>query len=163
AGTLVLRRRNDRGAAPRSRGRELHARRHRVGRSPTMGRHPRTRWETRCSPAVVDRIARDRARRTPVRRRQDAFGERAQLVVGAGGAIGDWIANNFYTLDAESEKGILAAMVPLDNYLADLNSGQAWYRPSYLLVAVLKHERVACRVQAAFERVYNHFYRHQLV
>ena len=83
--------------------------------------------------------------------------------VGAGGAIGDWIANNFYTLDAESEKGILAAMVPLDNYLADLNSGQAWYRPSYLLVAVLKHERVACRVQAAFERVYNHFYRHQLV
>src|SRR6266536_2614422 len=83
--------------------------------------------------------------------------------VGAGGAIGDWIANNFYTLDAESEKGILAAMVPLDNYLADLNSGQAWYRPSYLLVAVLKSRRVACRVQAAFERVYNHFYRHQLV
>lgn len=83
--------------------------------------------------------------------------------VGAGGAIGDWIANNFYTLDAESEKGILAAMVPLDNYLADLNSGQAWYRPSYLLVAVLKRDRTACRVQAAFERVYNHFYRHQLV
>jgi hypothetical protein len=83
--------------------------------------------------------------------------------IGAGGAIGDWIANNFYTLDAESEKGILAAMVPLDNYLADLNSGQAWYRPSYLLVAVLKSERVACRVQAALERAYNHFYRHQLV
>ncbi len=83
--------------------------------------------------------------------------------VGAGGAIGDWIANNFYTLDAESEKGILAAMVPLDNYLADLNSGQAWYRPSYLLVAVLKSGRVACRVQAALERTYNHFYRHQLV
>ena len=59
-------------------------RRHRVGRSPTMGRHPRTRWETRCSPAIVDRIARDRARRTAVRRRQDAFGERAQLVVRTG-------------------------------------------------------------------------------
>jgi len=83
--------------------------------------------------------------------------------IGVGGAIDDWIANNFYTLDAESEKGILAAMVPLDNYLADLNSGQAWYRPSYLLVAVLKSERVASGVQAAFERTYNHFYRHQLV
>jgi hypothetical protein len=83
--------------------------------------------------------------------------------VGADGAMGDWIANNFYTLDAESEKGIIAAMVPLDNYLADLNSGQAWYRPSYLLVAVLRNERVASQVQAALERTYNHFYRHQLV
>ena len=83
--------------------------------------------------------------------------------VGAGGAMGDWIANNFYTLDAESEKAIIAAMVPLDNYLADLNSGQAWYRPSYLLVAVLRNERVARQVQAALERTYNHFYRHQLV
>ena len=53
------------------------------------------------------------------------------------GAIGDWLVNNFYTLDTESEKGILAAPVPLDNYLADLNAGQAWYRPSYMLVAVL--------------------------
>jgi len=63
--------------------------------------------------------------------------------VGPDGAIGDCITNNFYTLDAESEKGILPAPVPLDNYLADLNSGQAWYRPSYLVVAVLKRERVA--------------------
>lgn len=83
--------------------------------------------------------------------------------VGTAGAIGDWIANNFYTLDTESEKGILPAMVPLDNYLADLNSGQAWYRPSYLLVAVLKSERVASRVQAALGRTYSQFYRHQLV
>jgi len=82
--------------------------------------------------------------------------------VGREGAIGDWITNNFYTLDAESEKGILPAMVPLDSYLADLNSGQAWYRPSYLLVAVLGQERTARRVQAALERVYNQFYRHQL-
>ena len=51
------------------------------------------------------------------------------------GAIGDWLVNNFYALDSESEKGILAAPVPLDNYLADLNSGQGWYRPSQLLVA----------------------------
>ena len=83
---------------------------------------------------------------------------------GAGaGAIGDWLANNFYTLDNESEKGIIAAMLPLDNYLADLNSGQAWYRPSYLLAAVLESERVASQVQGALARTYNQFYRHQLV
>jgi hypothetical protein len=78
------------------------------------------------------------------------------------GAIGDWLANNFYTLDAFSEKGIAAAVVPLDNYLTDLNSGQAWYRPSYLIVAVLKDERTASRIQGALCRVYNQFYRHQL-
>ncbi len=83
--------------------------------------------------------------------------------VGPDGAIGDWLAANFYTLDAFSEKGIAAAMVPLDNYLADFNSGQAWYRPSYLIVAVLEDERTASRVQGALCRVYNHFYRHQLV
>ena len=83
--------------------------------------------------------------------------------IGDGGAINDWLANNFYTLDAFSEKGIIAAMAPLDNYLADLNSGQAWYRPSYLLVAVLSSERAAAQVQGALDRVYNQFYRHQLV
>jgi len=79
------------------------------------------------------------------------------------GAIGDWLVNNFYTLDAESEKGILAAPVPLDDYQADLNSGQSYYRPSYMLVAVLAHERAASLVQSALGRVYNQFYRHQLV
>jgi hypothetical protein len=83
--------------------------------------------------------------------------------VGAGGAMGDWLADNFYTLDAFSEKGIVASLVPLDNYLADLNSGQAWYRPSYLIVAVLGDERTASRVQGALCRVYNHLYRRQLV
>lgn len=83
--------------------------------------------------------------------------------VGREGAIGDWLASNFYTLDAFSEKGIVASVVPLDNYLADLNSGQAWYRPSYLIVAILRDERTASRVQGALCRVYNHFYRHQLV
>ena len=78
------------------------------------------------------------------------------------GSIGDWLANNFYTLDAESEKGILAAPVSLDNYLGDLNSGQSWYRPSYLLVAVLRDARVPALVQSALNRVYNQFYRHQL-
>jgi hypothetical protein len=80
---------------------------------------------------------------------------------GGPGAMGDWLANNFYTLDAESEKGIIAAMLPLDNYLADLNSGQAWYRPSYLIVAILRSDRVASYVQGALARTYNQFYRHQ--
>ncbi|MDH5245560.1 MAG: hypothetical protein OEW98_03850, partial [Betaproteobacteria bacterium] len=79
------------------------------------------------------------------------------------GAIGDWLVNNFYTLDSESEKGILAAPVPLDNYLADLNSGQGWYRPSHMLIAVLDGDRASALVQAALNRVYNQFWRHQLV
>jgi len=79
------------------------------------------------------------------------------------GAIGDWLVNNFYTLDSESEKGILAAPVPLDNYLADLNSGQGWYRPSHLLIAVLADDRAPALVQAALNRVYNQFWRHQLI
>jgi hypothetical protein len=98
----------------------------------------------------------------------EAHGGHFALIAGrvgadASGSISDWLTNNFYTLDTESEKGIIAAMLPLDNYLADLNSGQAWYRPSYLLVAVLKRERVASQVQGALARVYNQFYRHQLI
>jgi len=81
--------------------------------------------------------------------------------IGAQGDIDDWLVNNFYTLDSESEKGIIAAPVPLENYLGDLNSGQAWYRPSYLLVATLKNARSAARLQSALGRVYNQFYRHQ--
>ena len=78
------------------------------------------------------------------------------------GAIGDWLVNNFYSLDVESEKGILAAPVPLDNYLADLNSGQGWYRPSCMLVAVFQRPRVGAAAVRA-HRVYNQFWRHQLV
>ena len=78
------------------------------------------------------------------------------------GAIGDWLVNNFYALDSESEKGILAAPVPLDNYLADLNSGQGWYRPSQMLVLVLASDRAAALVQGALNRTYNQFWRHQL-
>jgi hypothetical protein len=96
----------------------------------------------------------------------EAHGGHFALVTGrsqADGATGDWLVNNFYTLDSESEKGILAAPVPLDNYLADLNSGQSWYRPSYMLVAVLAGERAPALVQAALNRVYNQLWRHQLV
>ena len=53
--------------------------------------------------------------------------------------------------------------MPLDNYLADFNSGQGWYRPSVMLVAVLKDERAAALVQSALNRVFNQFYRHQLL
>ncbi len=96
----------------------------------------------------------------------EAHGGHFALVTGrvqADGQIGDWLVNNFYSLDVESEKGIIAAPVPLDNYLADLNSGQGWYRPSYMVVALLKDERAAVLVQSALNRVYNQFWRHQLV
>lgn len=81
-----------------------------------------------------------------------AFGER--------GEWGDWLVNNFYNLDSVSEKGIVAATLPMDAYMADLNSGQSWYRPSYMLVAVLKQDRTADLYQEAINRVFNHFYRH---
>src|SRR5215470_9271312 len=73
------------------------------------------------------------------------------------------MANNFYNLDEVSEKGIVASMLPLDNYLMDLNSGQSYYRPTYILIAVLKNSGVASRYQAAIELVYNHFYRHDFL
>jgi hypothetical protein len=96
----------------------------------------------------------------------EAHGGHFAIVSGrvqADGSIGNWLVNNFYSLDVESEKGIIAAPVPLDNYLADLNAGQGWYRPSTTLVAVLSDERAAVLVQSALNRVFNQFYRHQLV
>lgn len=71
-----------------------------------------------------------------------------------------WMVYNFYNLGSVSEKGIIAAPTPMDKYLLDLNNGQSWYRPSYMLVAVLKSDRAALQYQAGVERVYNHFYRH---
>lgn len=73
--------------------------------------------------------------------------------------MSDWMVNNFYNLTSNSEKGIVASILPIDNYMADLNSGQSWYRPSYMLVAVLKSDRAARAYQGAISRVYNHFYR----
>ncbi|WP_301101714.1 hypothetical protein [Propionivibrio sp.] len=83
--------------------------------------------------------------------------------VGEQGQMHDWLIANYYALDSESEKGIIAAMLPLDSYLADLNSGQAWYRPSYMLVATLRAERTAVHLGSALARVFNQFYRHQFV
>ncbi|HEX8403175.1 MAG TPA: hypothetical protein VF670_01050 [Duganella sp.] len=74
------------------------------------------------------------------------------------GGWDNWIVNNFYNLGSVSEKGIIASMLPMDAYMADLNSGQSWYRPSYMLVAVLKDERVPALYQEAISRVFHHFY-----
>jgi hypothetical protein len=96
----------------------------------------------------------------------EAHGGHFAIVTGAfgsGGEWGDWLVNNFYDLDSFSEKGIIASTLTMDSYLADLNSGQSWYRPSYMLVAVLKQERTATLYEQAIGRVYNHFYRHDLI
>jgi hypothetical protein len=82
--------------------------------------------------------------------------------LGPEGRISDLLAANFYSLDVQSEKGILAAPVPLDNYLADLNAGQAWYRPSALALAILDDERAAARVDEALARVYPSFWARRL-
>lgn len=81
-------------------------------------------------------------------------------VFGPEGQWHNWLVNNFYNLDSVSEKGIIAATLPMDSYLGDLNSGQSWYRPSYMLVVVLKQPRIAQAYQSAISRVFNHFYRH---
>jgi hypothetical protein len=78
---------------------------------------------------------------------------------GANGEWHDWLVNNFYNLGSVSEKGIIAASLPMDSYQGDLNSGQSWYRPSYMLVAVLKDERSSATYQSAINRVMQHFYR----
>lgn len=82
--------------------------------------------------------------------------------VGAHGEMHDWLVANYYTLASESEKGILPAMLPLENFLTDLNSGQSWYRPSSMLVAVLRDERAAVRLCSAQARLFNHYYRYPL-
>jgi len=82
--------------------------------------------------------------------------------LGADGRIADLLAANFYSLDVESEKGILAAPVPLDNYLADLNAGQAWYRPSVLALAILADDRAARVVDETLARVYPAFWSRRL-
>ncbi len=95
----------------------------------------------------------------------EAYGGHFAIATGRFGT-GDWsgwIVNNFYNLDSFSEKGIVAASVPMDNYLMDLNSGQQYYRPSYMMVAVLNNPRTAIAYQGAVERAYNHFYRHDFV
>lgn len=81
-------------------------------------------------------------------------------VFGEQGQWNNWLVNNFYGLNSFSEKGITASILPMDSYQADLNSGQSWYRPSYMLVAVLKDKKVPLVYQESINRVFNHFYRH---
>ncbi len=82
--------------------------------------------------------------------------------VGPHGEWADWMVNNFYDPDVVSEKGILPAMVPMDNYLMDLNSGQSYYRPSSLLVLILKQDRIPAAYQANIQDVFRPLYRHEL-
>lgn len=96
----------------------------------------------------------------------EAHGGHFAVATGRFGAQGewhDWLVNNFYNLSSVSEKGIIAATLPMDSYQGDLNSGQSWYRPSYMLVAVLKNDRSASTYQSAINRVMFHFYRQDIL
>lgn len=82
--------------------------------------------------------------------------------VGPGGSMADWMFDNFYDMDSVSEKGIVAGMVPMDKYMADINSGQSWYRPTYMLVMVMKDARVPLELQEAFKQRYADYYAHRI-
>lgn len=77
---------------------------------------------------------------------------------GPGGSMADWMFNNFYDMNTVSEKGIIASMVPMDKYMTDLNSGQSWYRPSYVLVMIMKSDRAPLKFQEAFREQYAKYY-----
>ena len=96
----------------------------------------------------------------------EALGGHFGLATGRVGADGDmskWLINNYYNLGSNSEKGIIAAATPMDKYLMDVNNGQSYYRPSYMLVAVLKQDALPNQVQDATNRVLNHFYRNDFL
>lgn len=84
-------------------------------------------------------------------------------VVGAEGEYGTWLVNNYYNLATNSEKGIIAGVTPFDKYMGDLNSGQAFYRPSYMLVAVFSQPDIPTQIQALSNRVMQHFHHNDLV
>ncbi|MFI5344834.1 MAG: hypothetical protein ACHQ51_00520 [Elusimicrobiota bacterium] len=81
---------------------------------------------------------------------------------GPGGSMADWMFDNFYDMNTVSEKGIVAGMVPMDKYMSDLNSGQSWYRPSYLIVMIMKDPRVPLQVQEMFKEQYAKYYAQDL-
>ncbi len=76
------------------------------------------------------------------------------------GSMHHWLVNNFYGINSFSEKGIVAAVTPMDKYLADLNNGQSFYRPSYMLVAILKSDAIPHDYQATINQTFDNFYRH---
>src|SRR5690606_16045239 len=73
-------------------------------------------------------------------------------VLGERGEWDDWLVTNFYPLLEGNAKGIIPASLPMDNYLYDLNSGQLYYRPGYMLVVVLSRPRAARAVQLALQQ-----------
>jgi hypothetical protein len=77
------------------------------------------------------------------------------------GEIGDLIVANYYNPDVVSEKGILPAMTPLAHYLADLNSGQQYYRPSAMLCIRLKSAELLKQLYSELELQMDAMYRHQ--
>lgn len=96
----------------------------------------------------------------------EAHGGHFALATGMVGTDGDyasWLVNNYYNLASNSEKGIIAGVTPFDKYMGDLNSGQSFYRPSYMLVAVFSQPQIPQQVQALSNRVFQHFYRNDFV
>jgi hypothetical protein len=77
---------------------------------------------------------------------------------GPGGSMADWMFDNFYDMNTTSEKGIVASMVPMDKYMTDLNSGQSWYRPTDMIVMIMKDDRVPAEVQEMFKTRYAQYY-----
>jgi hypothetical protein len=71
---------------------------------------------------------------------------------GPDGEWSDWLVENFYPHRVASVKGIVSASVPMDNYLLDVNSGQLFFRPAYMLVAVLRRPDAAHEIQGALQR-----------
>lgn len=76
------------------------------------------------------------------------------------GQYHNWLVNNYYSLDVVSEKGIIAGVTPMAKYLADLNGGQNYYRPSYMLVATLNDAAPVKQIQQSMNQIMQHFYRH---
>lgn len=79
-------------------------------------------------------------------------------VLGERGEWHDWLVTNFYPLLDGNAKGIVPASLPIDNYLYDLNSGQLYYRPGYMLVAVLRRAHAAEAVQRALDDTLRRLY-----
>ncbi|MDE2489202.1 MAG: hypothetical protein KGM24_00030 [Elusimicrobia bacterium] len=82
--------------------------------------------------------------------------------VGPHGSMADWMFDNFYDMDTVSEKGIISAMVPMDKYMTDLNAGQSWYRPTDMLVFVMKDDSLTLKIQELFKQRYAQYYAHTI-
>jgi len=92
----------------------------------------------------------------------EALGGHFAVVTGrldGDGRVDHWLVTNFYGVDKVSEKGILPATLPMDAYMTDVNSGQQWYRPSVMLVAVLDDPAAPLVVQRALDRLLERFQR----